>query len=95
MNSEEQDKQRRKKLILQCVQQQLSSPETPEVRTHYERLRSLGHTDEKARDLIATILAMYFWHTLREDDYSYADYVAELANLPEIDWRDEETSDDE
>ena len=42
--SEEQDKQR----MLPAVQDQLSSPESPEVRTHYERLLSLGHTDAEA-----------------------------------------------
>jgi hypothetical protein len=92
--SEEQDKQRRRKLILQIVQDQLASPETPEVRTHYDRLLSMGHTDAEARELIATILAFYFWHTLRKDDYTYSDYVAELAELPEIDWRDDEDTDE-
>jgi hypothetical protein len=91
--SEERDKQRRKKLILQEVQDQLTSPETPEVRTHYERLCSLGHTDAEARDLISTVLAFYILHTMRKDDYSYSDYVAELERLPEIDWEDDEDTD--
>jgi hypothetical protein len=90
MNSEERDKQRRKELMLRGVQDQLASPDTPEVRVHFERLRSLGHSDTEARELIAALLAIYIWHTMRKDDYSYSDYVAELAKLPEIDWREDE-----
>ena len=90
MNSEERDKQRRKALMLRGVQDQLTSPDTPEVRVHYERLLALGHSDAQAREWIATVLAFYIWHTMRKDDYSYSDYVAELARLPEIDWQEEE-----
>ena len=86
MNSEERDAQRRKELMLRAVQDQLNSPETPQVREHYQRLLSLGHSENEAKELIATILAFYLWHTARNDDYTYADYVAELADLPEIDW---------
>ena len=88
MNSEEQDKQRRKELMLRGVQDQISSPDTPEVRVHYQRLRALGHSDAQARELIATVLAFYIWHTMRKDDYTYSDYIAELARLPEIDWQE-------
>ena len=93
MNSEEAAKQRRKEAILRGVQDQLDSPESPEVRVHYERLRSLGRSGAEARELIATLLAFYIWHTKRGDDYTYADYVAELERLPEIDWREEQNDD--
>ena len=90
MNPEERDKQRRKKLMLRGVQDQMSSPDTPEVRVHYERLRTLGQSDAQARELIATVLAFYIWHTMRKDDYTYSDYVAELARLPEVDWHEDD-----
>jgi len=93
MNSEEQDKQRRKELMLRGVDDQMSSSDTPEVRVHYERLRSLGRSDAEARELIATVLAFYIWHTMRKDDYTYSDYVAELARLPEIDWQEDRNDD--
>ena len=89
MNSEKRDKQRRRELMLQAVQDQLTSPDTPEVRTHYERLRALGHSEAEARELIATVLTFYIWHTVRKDDYTYSDYVAELARLPTIDWQED------
>jgi hypothetical protein len=94
MDSEERDKQRRKQLILQAVQDQLASPDSPEVKEHYDRLRSLGESDSEARELIAAVLAAYIWHTLREDDYTYTDYVNDLAKLPEIEWADEENEDE-
>ena len=90
MNPEEAAKQKRKAAILRGVQDQLDSPDTPEVRLHYQRLLSLGRSDSEARELIATLLAFYLWHTARRDDYTYADYVAELERLPEIDWREDD-----
>ena len=94
MDSEEVAKQRRKEAILRGVQDQLDSPESPEVRVHYERLRSLGCCDPEARELIATILVFYLCRVARGDDYAYADSVAELEQLPEVDWNEEPKDDD-
>ncbi len=30
---------------------------------------------------------------MRKDDYTYEDYLGELANLPEIDWKDDADAD--
>jgi hypothetical protein len=91
--SEDKAKQRRRKLMLTALADQLSSPDTPEVKQHYDRLRSLGISDPEVRELMATVLAFYLWHTMRKDDYTYDDYVAELAKLPEIDWKDDADTD--
>ena len=88
--SDDSGRERRRALMLRALDDQLASAETPEVRQHYDRLRGLGHTDAEARELMATILAFYIWHTMRQDAYTYGDYVEELARLPEIDWHDEE-----
>jgi len=85
---------RRRGLMLTALDDQLHSAETPQVREHYDRLRALGRSDEDARELMATVLAFYIWHTQRGDDYSYDDYVAELARLPEIDWGEDEDDSD-
>jgi hypothetical protein len=85
--------QARRQAMLRALDDQLSSPETPAVRTHYERLRSLGHSDSETRELMALVLAFYLWHIARKDDYTYDDYIAELAKLPEIDWKDEADED--
>ena len=76
--------------MLRGVQDQLDSPDTPEVRMHYERLLTLGHSDSEARELIATVLACYIWHSVQQDEFTYADYVAELKKLPELDWQDDD-----
>ena len=86
---------RRRALMFQAVDDQLSSPDTPEVRFHYQRLLDDGFTDEDAHELVATILSFYLWHTARGDDYDYADYVEELAKLPEIEWHDDDDSAEE
>jgi hypothetical protein len=78
----------RRQSVLRALDEQLRSPETPAVKTHYDRLRGLGHSDSEIRELMATVLAFYLWHTAREDNYTYDDYVAELVKLPEIDWKD-------
>jgi hypothetical protein len=87
--AEDKAKQRRREAILSALADQLSSPETPEVKQHYDRLIGLGLSDPKVRELMATVLTFYLWHTVRSDGYTYADYVAELSRLPEIDWQDE------
>ena len=93
IRSEDKAKQRRRKLILAALADQFSSPETPEVKQHYDRLHGLGVSDPEVRELMATVLAFYIWHTMREDDYGYDDYLEELAKLPEIDWGDDADAD--
>jgi hypothetical protein len=50
--------------------------------------------EDDIRELMATVLLFYIWHTQRGDIYSYDDYVAELARLPEIDWHDDSDDSD-
>jgi hypothetical protein len=93
--SKDKAKQRRRRLMLSALDDQLRSPETPHVKQHYQRLRGLGHSDAAVREWMASVLAFYFWHTMRGDHYSYEDYIAELAKLPDIDWGDDEDSEDD
>ncbi|MDH7502923.1 MAG: hypothetical protein QHJ82_09495 [Verrucomicrobiota bacterium] len=80
----------RKRLMLRAVQDQLNSPDTPEVNLHYKRLLSMGYSPARAKGLIATVLAVYMWHILRGEQYTYSNYVEQLAKLPAIDWLNEE-----
>jgi hypothetical protein len=88
------EKRRRRAGVMGALDDQLQSPETPQVREHYNRLRGLGHSEDDIRELMATVLLFYIWHTQRGDIYSYDDYVAELARLPEIDWHDDSDGSD-
>jgi hypothetical protein len=91
--SEDKARQRRRKAFLTALAEQLASPETPEVKQQYDRLLGLGLPDAEVRELMATTLAIYFWHTMRNDDYTYDNYVADMSKLPEIDWLDDDDSD--
>ena len=88
--TEDKAKAGRRQTILRALDEQLQSPETPAVKTQYDRLTALGHSDAEVRELMATVLVFYLWHTARKDSYSYEDYLADLARLPEIDWQDDE-----
>ncbi len=90
MHREAIGKRTRKRLMLRAVQDQLNSPDTPEVKLHYNRLLAMGYSATKAQELIAIVLALYIWHVLRGEQYRYSDYVEQLAKLPEIDWLNEE-----
>jgi len=83
--AEQKEINKRRRALLDALDEQLSNPETPEVNEQYDRLLSLGIPDLKARLMMAEVFATYIWHTLRKDDYTHADYVAELSKLPEID----------
>ena len=74
--------------MLSAVQDQLDSPESPEVRVEFDRLRALGYSDRQARELIAIVLASYIWHQMKGDGYGYRDYVTELKKLPVHDYGD-------
>jgi hypothetical protein len=79
----DEDKQRRREILLTALDEQLSSPETPEVRSELERLIALGLPAAEARRMMARVLAMYVWHTMRKDPYTYEDYLMDLSTLPE------------
>jgi hypothetical protein len=93
--AEQKERNRRRREILDALGEQLSSPEAPEVKQQYERLLDIGISDFKARLMMARVFTTYIWHTLRKDDFTYADYVAELSQLPEIDWSDVDDDDDD
>lgn len=90
MREEAIDKRTRKRLMLRAVQDQLNSPDTPEVKLHYNRLLAMGYSATRAQELIATVLALYMWHVLRGEQFTYSNYIEQLAKLPATDWLNEE-----
>jgi hypothetical protein len=80
---------RRRAAILGLLQDQLDSPEAPEVELHYQRLIALGHSDSATREMMASVLATYLWHLMRKDPYQHANFVAQLAALPVVPWQSE------
>jgi len=88
--AEQKEKNKRRRAILDALDEQLSSPETTEVQQQHDRLLNLGISDFKARLMMARVFTSYIWHTLQKDEYTYQDYIADLSKLPETDWMDDD-----
>jgi hypothetical protein len=80
--------QRRKAAILAALNEQLESSDTPEVQEQYDRLRVSGFSDTAVREMMAAVLATYLWHVMKQDDYTYADFVTQLKALPQVPWKE-------
>lgn len=73
--------------LLQALDDQLNSSETPEVRAELQRLTAAGIKEKEAKEMMATILAFHIARLMRsEKPFDYAAYLAELRKLPEIDY---------
>ena len=78
---------RAKAALLQGLEQQLSSPDTPEVKAELDRLLSLGVKKKEAKKMIAAVLAFHIVYMMKQQrPFDYAAYLAELRRLPEIDY---------
>jgi hypothetical protein len=76
------DQKRAQQAIFAALDDQLASPESPEVRFHFDRLIALGIDELEVRRMMAVELLDYLGKRLREEEFSYADYVESLARLP-------------
>jgi hypothetical protein len=83
LEREDESVRRRRDAILQAVDEQLSSPQTPEVRAHFQRLLALGYDDDEARIMIAGRLIIFITNALNGLPYTHQDYVRELERLPQ------------
>jgi hypothetical protein len=78
---------RAKAALLQALDDQLRSPETPEVRTELNRLVAAGVKEQEARLMMATVLGFHLVSLMKgNSDFDYSAYLAELRKLPEIDY---------
>ncbi len=73
--------------LLQALEDQLQSPETPEVRAELDRLLAAGVEEMRAKELMALILSFHIARLMRgKEAFDYAAYLAELRKLPEVDY---------
>jgi len=73
--------------LLQALEDQLRSPETPEVTAELQRLVAAGVKKAKAKEMMALILMFHLARLMRGTRaFDYAAYLAELRRLPEIDY---------
>ena len=76
--------------LLQALDDQLRSPETPEVKAELQRLVAAGVKKEKAREMMALILMFHMTRLMKgTKPFDYAAYLAELRRLPAIDYDQE------
>jgi len=92
-DDDEEGRKQRRAVIMEVLQNQLTGNEAPEVKVQYDRLRKTGRSDAQTRELMASVLAAYLWHTMKQDGYGYPEYVADLKKLPKIDWMSDQEGD--
>ena len=76
--------------ILQALEDQLHSPETPEVKAELARLIAAGVKKKKAKEMMALILMFHITRMMKgTKSFDYGAYLAELRRLPKIDYDQE------
>ncbi|SPF48216.1 conserved hypothetical protein [Candidatus Sulfotelmatobacter kueseliae] len=76
-----------KDLILEVVNDQLSSGEPPETRATYHRLVKDGIEEQEAKRLIACVLASELFDVMKSQrPYDHDRYAKALNRLPELPW---------
>lgn len=86
------DPEKARQILFEEVENQLVSPDTPEVRAHFERLLALGIPEVEVRTMIASALLGTVTTGRRNGSLSYPDYIALLEELP---WSLDETLEDD
>jgi hypothetical protein len=78
---------RAKAALLLGLENQLGSPETPEVKAELDRLIASGVKMKKAKEMMAAILAFHIARVMKGTQaFDYSLYLDELRQLPEIDF---------
>lgn len=69
--------------MIGVIEDQLRSPNTPEVRSEYERLLALGITDGEAKALMAEVVMPHVYRLAQSKAmFDYHGYIHELRALP-------------
>lgn len=77
------DRQHFRETLLAVVDTQIATNQPPATRLTYARLLAEGHTEEKARRLIASVLTLEMQTVLQnQQPYSEDRYVEALQRLP-------------
>ena len=77
---------RLKKLMLEVVDNQMSSSDPPETKDTYERLCNGGFSARRARELIGAVVASEIFDVMKEErEFDRDSFVAALLELPNLD----------
>ncbi len=78
------DKQERRELILEIVDNQINSNTPPETKAALERLVAEGYSTEEARGMIAGVVVSEIYDIMRNNEtFDEKRFVAALNKLPE------------
>jgi transcriptional regulator CtsR len=76
---------RLKKIILDVVEEQISSNEPPETSQTYQRLLNEGLAATEAKQLIGVVIAREIFYVAKEKrEYDHEQFVAALNKLPNL-----------
>jgi len=71
--------------ILQAVENQLANDNPPETKQTYERLLREGHSENNAKLLIASVVAVEIFEVVnRREPFNHHRFVQALNRLPKI-----------
>jgi hypothetical protein len=74
-----------KQAMLEVVDNQLRDNNPPETRQTYERLMREGHSEEKAKELIAAAVIIETYHIMKAREvFNLKRFVGMLEALPEL-----------
>ena len=81
---------RAKAAILEAVKEQLRSPESPYVKTNYDRLINEGIEIEEVMKMLGAVLAVEMWEmNVKQRAFDEKGYIEWLERLPDMGWMDE------
>jgi hypothetical protein len=73
--------------LLEALENQLHSPQTPEVKAELERLIATGVRKREAKEMMAAVLGFHIVSLMKGTKaFDYSTYLSELHRLPEIDY---------
>lgn len=79
-----------KAALIEAINEQIASPETPYVGKHYKRLLNEGHEEDDVLELLASILAAEMWEmTTQARGFNEKQYIERLEKLPDLSWMDQ------
>jgi hypothetical protein len=71
--------------VLDAVDQQIRSNDPPETRQTFDRLVASGHSEDEARRLIGTALAVEIFNIMKhEQEFDRVRFARNLARLPQL-----------
>ena len=73
---------RLKALILEVVENQLADNDPPITRETMDRLKTRGYTEQKAKEMIGSVVVMYIYETMKNGKvFDVAKYTRDLKRL--------------